>query len=174
LKKTSKFLSYILRHNPGSVDVELDDQGYVEIDELCSKTNINKLDLYQIVENDDKKRFSIKIENNLEYIRANQGHSKVLSIDFLEVKDVDILYHGTPNRNVESIMNSGLKKGNRTHVHLSRDVETAKIVGSRRGEFSILKIDAKKMIDDGLKLYISENNVYLTEFVPKKYISIYC
>ena len=174
MKKTSKFLSYILRHNPGSVDVELDDQGYVEIDELCSKTNINKLDLYQIVENDDKKRFSIKIENNLEYIRANQGHSKVLSIDFLEVKDVDILYHGTPNRNVESIMNSGLKKGNRTHVHLSRDVETAKIVGSRRGEFSILKIDAKKMIDDGLKLYISENNVYLTEFVPKKYISIYC
>jgi RNA:NAD 2'-phosphotransferase (TPT1/KptA family) len=34
----------------------------------------------------------------------------------------------------------------------------------------ILEIDCKRMIDDGYKFYLSENQVYLTKSVPTKYI----
>ena len=61
----------------------------------------------------------------------------------------------------------------RHHVHLSQDLETAKNVGSRKGEFCILKIDAKKMKEDNIKFFISENNVVLTDYIDPKYIIDY-
>jgi putative RNA 2'-phosphotransferase len=82
------------------------------------------------------------------------------------------LYHGTPNRNVDSILKEGINRGNRHHVHLSKDEETAASVGSRRGAFTILKIEALRMRADGHKIYISDNGVYLVDEVPSKYISI--
>jgi putative RNA 2'-phosphotransferase len=55
---------------------------------------------------------------------------------------------------------------------LSKDEETAANVGSRRGAFTILKIEALRMRADGHKIYISDNGVYLVDEVPSKYISI--
>jgi putative RNA 2'-phosphotransferase len=60
---------------------------------------------------------------------------------------------------------------NRHHVHLSKDETTAISVGSRRGKPIVLKINAMKMQDEGFRFYISENGVYLTDIVPKKYIT---
>lgn len=34
----------------------------------------------------------------------------------------------------------------------------------------ILEVNAKKMLEDGLEFYLSENNVYLTNTIDKKYI----
>jgi len=46
------------------------------------------------------------------------------------------------------------------------------VVGSRRGKFEILTIEAMKMRADGYKIYKSENGVYLVDEVPPKYIKI--
>ena len=58
----------------------------------------------------------------------------------------------------------------RLYVHLSKDFETAKKVGARHGECVVLIINAKKMYEDGIKFYISENGVWLTEYVDPRYI----
>ena len=58
---------------------------------------------------------------------------------------------------------------NRLYVHLSKDYETAMKVGVRHGEPVILLIDSKQMKNDGAEFYISENGVWLTDFVDKKY-----
>jgi putative RNA 2'-phosphotransferase len=71
---------------------------------------------------------------------------------------------------VDSILKEGINKGNRHHVHLSKDEETAAAVGARRGTFTILKIEALRMRADGHKVYISDNGVYLVDEVPAKYI----
>jgi putative RNA 2'-phosphotransferase len=103
-------------------------------------------------------------------IRANQGHSTDVKINFEEVKPPTILYHGAPVGVIDAIMKEGLKKMNRHHVHLSPDRETAAKVGSRRGKFEILEIEAMRLRADGHKIYMSANGVYLTDEVPPEYI----
>jgi putative RNA 2'-phosphotransferase len=80
------------------------------------------------------------------------------------------LYHGTVERFIASIMAEGLKKGKRHHVHLSEDVETARI-GARRGKPVILQVDAGKMHGQGFKFFLSANGVWLADSVPAVFLS---
>jgi putative RNA 2'-phosphotransferase len=173
-KKISKSLSYWLRHHPEDIGITITKQGWTNVKELLEKSKEKCLfdfnELKYVVQNNDKKRFSLS--DDLCRIRANQGHSIPVELDLLEVLPPKILYHGTPNVNVDSILKEGLHKGNRHHVHLSKDEETAAKVGARRGSFTILKIEALQMRSDGHKVYISDNGVYLVDEVPSKYISI--
>lgn len=81
------------------------------------------------------------------------------------------MYHGTAQNNIESILEIGIEKRSRQHVHLSQDKETATKVGMRHGKPIILTIKTKEMFDDKIEFYLSENNVWLTDFVDAKYIS---
>jgi putative RNA 2'-phosphotransferase len=83
----------------------------------------------------------------------------------------EVLYHGTVDQFLSSIMSRGLEKRSRQHVHLSPDVETATRVGSRRGKPLILKIDAASMHAAGFRFFCSANGVWLAEHVPPQYIS---
>lgn len=58
----------------------------------------------------------------------------------------------------------------RHHVHLSHDSETALNVGKRRGNPIVLKIDSKRMYNDGFSFFLSDNNVWLTDHIPVTYI----
>jgi len=169
LTKKSKFLSLILRHKPEKANIVLDEEGWVEVNELVKNTLLEWDEIEEIVRTDNKQRYSFN-ENHTE-IRANQGHSlDEVDIKFEKVNPPMYLYHGTPTKNISSILKNGLNKGTRNYLHLSDDVETAEVVGSRRGDFVVLKIMAKLLHFDGHKFYISENGVYLTEFVPPEYI----
>lgn len=171
-KKISKSLSYWLRHHPEDIGIVVSKQGWTDVKTLMEKAS-SKLpfdfnELKYVVQNNDKKRFSLS--EDMCMVRANQGHSIEVELDLLEVLPPKVLYHGTPIRNVESILKDGLHKGNRHHVHLSKDQETAGKVGARRGKFEILEIEALRMRADGYKVYMSDNGVYLVDEVPSKYI----
>ena len=61
----------------------------------------------------------------------------------------------------------------RQYVHLSKDIETATMVGKRRDEEPvILEINTLLMINDGIKFYNGNDDIYLTEFVLPKYITV--
>jgi len=170
-KKISKYLSYILRHRPDSIDLVLDEHGWADMDELISKTKdlvLSKEIIAEVVKSSDKQRFVIK-ENK---IRANQGHSIDIDLDLKPTMPPDVLYHGTATRYVESIMQEGIKSMNRQHVHLSQDIQTAKSIGSRHGKPIVLQIDTHAMYRDGCLFYLSDNGVWLTEFVSVEYIIV--
>ena len=173
LIKTSRYLSKLLRHNPE--DLKMDKKGYVLTTDILDKLNITLEELKYIVDNNDKKRFSFN--EDLSKIRASQGHSLNVDVElerlntkhFLDRK-IEFLYHGTVERNLESISNSGLKKMKRNHVHLSIDEKTASKVGKRYGDdLIILKINWKSLIMEQ-NIYISKNGVYLTDDVDVKHI----
>lgn len=173
-KKISKSLSFWLRHNPEDIGITIGNDGWTDIDELIERAADKGVDftfdeLNEVVKNNDKKRFLINEDETL--IRANQGHSIEIEMKFNEAVPPQILYHGTPVGVVGLIMKEGLSKMNRHHVHLSPDEKTASIVGSRRGEFEILEVEAMRMRADGYKIYMSENGVYLVDEVPAKYIN---
>jgi len=120
------------------------------------------------VKTNNKQRYEYNEDETL--IRARQGHSINVDVNLSESTPPDILYHGTATRFLDSILEKGIVKGNRLHVHLSKDEETATTIGARHGKPYVLKIDAKKMYEDGIKFYLSNNNVWLTDFVDVKYI----
>lgn len=172
-KTVSKFLSLVLRHSPEKIGLKLDENGWADVDELilkCSKKG-QKLDavlLDYVVENNDKKRFAYNEDKTK--IRASQGHSISVELNLNEAEPSEFLYHGTVAKFLENIKKKGLQKMSRQHVHLSKDRETAIKVGGRRGVPQILTVRSGAMYKDGFKFYLSENNVWLTDQVPAKYI----
>lgn len=174
--KIGKFLSYALRHAPEKAGVRIDANGWVFIDDLVNACVRNGYDvdydvILDIVENNDKQRYSISICGNK--IRANQGHSINVDVELKEVVPPDILFHGTAKKFVSSILEQGLMPKSRLYVHLSSDQETATKVGQRHGVPVILKINTGAMHRDNVKFYVSDNNVWLVKTVDKKYIEIF-
>lgn len=172
-KKISKFLSLILRHQPETINLTLDGSGWADVGELREKCAKHKIDftledLDEVVETNDKKRFIFNEDKTK--IRANQGHSIDIDLALEPQQPPEFLYHGTARSNVDSIVEKGIERRNRQHVHLSLDKETATKVGMRHGKPVILTIRTGKMFDDGVLFYLSENKVWLTDFVDAKYI----
>jgi len=169
IKKVSKFLSLLLRHKPETIGLKLDKNGWADIDELIEKSKKIKLTralIDEVVADNDKQRFIIEGDK----IRANQGHSIKVDMEFKAVTPPDTLFHGTATRFLESIMETGLSKQKRQHVHLSKNIETATAVGKRHGKVVILEVDAKNMSEEGYEFYLSENGVWLTDNVPVNYL----
>lgn len=165
----SKQLAYILRHRPEKFNIKLTKEGWANIPDILIAINISKLELVDLVNNDNKQRYAIKGNQ----IRANQGHSIPVKLNFKIDNNISKLYHGTAISNKTKILKQGLKPMNRNFVHLSKDIETANIVGKRHGKPIIFEIDAQTMIKKGFNFKISENKVYLIEeHIPSKYLSL--
>ncbi len=171
----SKFLSFVLRHQPEAIGITLDVEGWVEIQELiAAAANTGKkfdLDLIQaVLTTSDKKRFAIS-EDGLR-IRAVQGHStESVDINYVEKVPPEFLYHGTATRFMESISRDGLLPGLRQYVHLSQDEKTALAVGQRHGKPIVLKIKALLMHEQGFSFFQAENGVWLVKTVPTTFIT---
>jgi putative RNA 2'-phosphotransferase len=170
----SKYLAKYLRHAPHELGLTLQPGGWVPVDDLLAAADnhgfpITYDELVECVETNDKRRFAFDGTGDL--IRANQGHSVEVDLQLEEREPPEVLYHGTVERFLPSILAEGLDKGRRHHVHLSKDVETARKVGARRGRPVILTVEAGRMRRDGHTFFLSANGVWLTDAVPPGYLT---
>jgi putative RNA 2'-phosphotransferase len=168
---TSRFLAYVLRHNPAAIGASLDEAGWISIDTLLAAAaehghRISRDALIQLTNSPGKRRFEIRKNK----IRAAQGHSIPIDLQLSPCQPPARLYHGTVERYLPQIMADGLKPGQRNHVHLSPDPATAATVGARRGRPVILVIDAAGMHNQGHQFYRASNGVWLTTHVPPQWI----
>ncbi|RYY54605.1 MAG: RNA 2'-phosphotransferase [Chitinophagaceae bacterium] len=173
IKRFSKFLSLVLRHQPGLIGIHPDARGWVEVKALLdafaahgSPLSPDQLD--HIVHTNTKKRFAFDTDRTM--IRASQGHSIPVDLDLPVRIPPSQLYHGTAVQNIAPIRAGGLQPRERTHVHLSDNPATAREVGARHGKPVVLEIDTAAMVADGFTFFISENNVWLSAMVPARYI----
>lgn len=171
--KISKYLSKHLRHTPEEIGLTLAPGGWVTVDDLLTACAENQLpitreELQIVVDTSEKKRFSFDATGTL--IRANQGHSVEIDLQLEPVTPPDVLYHGTGQTSVESILQNGLCKMSRHHVHLTLDMATAKAVGTRHGKPVIFAVDAAAMHKAGYTFYCSDNGVWLVDHVPPEYL----
>lgn len=172
-KQLSKFLSYLLRHKPETLQLNMDQQGWVDLEELLEKMQasgkkVSHDDILEVVATDNKQRY--KIDRARNKIRANQGHSINIDLSLKAQSPPPTLFHGTAERNISAIKIHGLKKMKRQHVHLSELKETARSVGQRYGKPIILEIDCVRMQEAGMNFFKSENGVWLCDQVPAEYI----
>lgn len=169
--RVSKMLSLTLRHDPGHVGVQLDGGGWVDIDVLLEAfarhgMTVSREELHDIVEQSDKQRFAITNHR----IRANQGHSIDVDLGLEPALPPDLLFHGTAESSVDSILTTGINPGLRRQVHLSPDVETARKVGARHGRPVVLTVCAGAMAQAGLEFFRSANGVWLVDEVPATFV----
>lgn len=164
--KLSKQVAHALRHTPEEYGLELDANGWCSTGKLMSALKISRADLDCVVENNEKKRFTFSPDKKK--IRAAQGHSVEVDLK-LEKKDPpSVLYHGTITENLSSILKDGIVSGKRQYVHLSSDMETATVVGSRHGKsVVILTINTSGEMD----FYQADNGVWLARHIPPEMIA---
>jgi putative RNA 2'-phosphotransferase len=171
--RASKFLSLVLRHQPEVLGLTLDPGGWIGVEVLLEALRSHgrpllREDLRRIIDEDAKARYAWDVERDR--VRAQQGHSVEVDLGLTRAEPPPLLFHGTPDRNVEAILRDGLRRGARHHVHLSVDRATAAQVGGRRGSYTVLVVDAGRMHWDGLVFYRSANGVWLTDAVPSRYL----
>ena len=175
-KEISKYLSLILRHKPELIGLELDTEGWCNLDTLIEKSKktqkipLDRETVKLIVKDSDKKRFQIS-DNGL-HIRAVQGHSTdTVNRALQRLVPPLYLYHGTAQRFTPSIRGQGLTPKDRQYVQLTENKETALSVGMRYGKPKLLVIDALQMHNNGFEFFQSENNVWLLKHIPVKFIT---
>ncbi len=173
--RLGKFISLVLRHNPQTIGISLDEQGWADVGQLIEAMqragkNIDQTILERIVAENEKQRYAFN-ENHTK-IRANQGHSISVDLHLEPKQPPKLLYHGTATRFLKSIQKQGLKKMTRQYVHLSDEKQTALSVGQRHGSPVVLKVYAHKMYQKGYRFYLSQNHVWLCEEVPWAYLEI--
>jgi putative RNA 2'-phosphotransferase len=155
-KKVSKLISYWLRHAPESAGLTLDRQGWTSTAELIKALSDRRLianvaELQALATRTDKIRWEFSKDGSR--VRATHGHSAEVALD--EAKRATppaILYHGTPERAVGSILQEGLRPMSRKAVHL--------------------KIDSEAMHKAEQAFYQTSKGVWLTEMVPPQYITV--
>ncbi|HCN44343.1 MAG TPA: RNA 2'-phosphotransferase [Pseudomonas sp.] len=174
-EETSKFLSYVLRHEPQAIGIQLDSQGWVEIDALIHGAArhgrlLQRDDILETVASNEKQRFAVSADGSR--IRASQGHSTMsVAIEHEAKEPPALLYHGTASRFLDSIRLGGLIAGSRHHVHLSHEQHTAIDVGRRHGSPAVLEVDAAGMYRQGFRFFQADNGVWLTEQVPVEFLT---
>ena len=165
--RRGKRLAFLLRHDK---NYQFDEHGWREVSDLITNHGYTMDELKEIVATNNKQRF--EFSEDMTRIRARQGHSVHVDVELEEKMPPNTLYHGTAKTVLDSIMEKGIIKGNRLYVHLSSTKETATNVGKRHGEPVVLVIDAKKMVEDGYRFFLSRNGVWLTDYVDSTYIRL--
>jgi putative RNA 2'-phosphotransferase len=171
--RTSKFLSLVLRHEPQRVGITLDSAGWVSVVELLNAVNKSGValtgeQLEHIVATSDKKRFAFSDDG--QRIRASQGHSLAVDLEYEPQTPPELLFHGTATRFLDSIRQRGLQKMGRHDVHLSADSTKTAQVGGRHGKPVTLTIRAGAMHRAKHAFRCSANGVWLVEQVPVEFI----
>ena len=173
LTRISKFLSLHLRHQPQALGLELEEGGWVSVEQLLAGAArrgmpLTREQLQEVVSGNDKQRFAFDAAGTR--IRAQQGHSVEVDLQLVPATPPAVLYHGTVAAALPAIREQGLQKMQRHHVHLSADEATARRVGQRRGQPVILAVDAAAMARQGIVFYESGNGVWLVEQVAPEFL----
>ncbi|REK10813.1 MAG: RNA 2'-phosphotransferase [Planctomycetota bacterium] len=171
----SKMVSHALRHEPWLYELELDDEGWIPVEELVESlrregpewSRLTAADIARMIDRASKQRHEIRKGR----IRALYGHSQPGKFAKTPGEPPDVLYYGTGPARLPSIRNSGLLPMGRQYVHLSVDEATALRVGRRKaGNPSILKILASEAHAGGVKFYSGNETIWLADGVPAKFI----
>lgn len=171
--KTSKFLSLVLRHRPERIGLELDEAGWVGVDELLAacaahSRTLTRAELDHVVATNNKRRFAYSADGRR--IRASQGHTVPVDLGLAPAVPPAVLFHGTAAATLPLILLDGLLPMARQDVHLSADRETAVRVGSRHGRPVVLAVDAAGLTAAGQVFRVSDNGVWLTGPVAPRWL----
>lgn len=177
IAQLSKSISHALRHEPWLYELELDDEGWVGVEDLLLRLRTEKTEwrdlnepaIVEMIVKSTKQRHELKNGK----IRALYGHSTLKKLLKETAVPPEILYHGTSSEVSAVIVNEGLKPMHRQYVHLSVDIGTAKQVGHRKSpKPKLFLVKANEAFANGIAFYSGNEYVWLADYIPPKYIEV--
>jgi len=170
--RISKMLSLMLRHRPEEFDIEVDRYGFADVQDVLAAMQeeygaIEMADIEAVVYDSGKQRFEI-VEGR---IRARYGHSFPMELGIAPAEPPEFLYKGFDAREVNLVLQEGLKPTDRQYVHLSFDAEVAAQLGSgrRRVPAAVVRVEAVRAHQAGVVFYDCGPTVLTTE-VPADFL----
>ncbi len=166
--RVSKLLSLLLRHRPDEFGVEVDRHGFADLEAVLSAlqerdADLQMGDIESVVHDSEKQRFEI-VEGR---IRARYGHSFEIDLGIDPVEPPEYLYKGVDPREVDQVLEEGLKPVDRQYVHLSFEADVAARLGGRRGERSaVIRIEAQRAHRADVPFYDCGPTVLTPEVPP--------
>ena len=173
----SRYISVILRHRAQDFGLEMDSDGFVDLEGLWALVTGRYGDQYDLDDlqkviagdADGKKRFEI-VEGR---IRALYGHSRVGAVTYPPAEPPEYLYHGTSPHLLGVIHKQGLRPMKRQYVHLSTTIKRAREVGVRQAKWPmVLKIRARQAAAAGVVFHHPEELHWLAKAIPPEFIEL--
>jgi len=173
-----RIITGILRHKPERYHIEINQNGYVNIDELVQEIRYNykrfhflgPSHIYAIVLTDSKGRY--QLSDNRRYLRATYGHTIEVDLSDLPTDEIpEVLYYPTNSEEFEIFKENGILPSDRRWIHLSSAKEKAYIAGLHHYDSPlIVPINTATMREKGESLYRAGQGVYICKFVPPESI----
>lgn len=176
LNKLSRVMSHALRHEPWLYELELDDEGWTNVEALLAAlrqespawSTLSERDLLDVIAGSSKQRHEMTAGR----IRALYGHSLPGKLHRTAAEPPDQLFHGTAPDAVVQILENGLLPMGRQYVHLSVDRAMADAVGGRKARSPvILTVRARDAWAAGVPFYAGNDKVWLADHVPATFLA---
>lgn len=168
VKRSSKTLSWLLRHGAEEARLAMDPAGWVAVADVLAHLRIDRRTLEAVVAENDKRRLELVGER----VRACQGHSREgvpVTLEALEASwrpyaGGPRVWHGTALEALTGIGARGIEPSARTHVHLAEALDSR--VGKRAKVQVMLAVSVERMTELSAPLFVAPNGVILTRRVP--------
>jgi putative RNA 2'-phosphotransferase len=177
--EVARYLVSILREFAIPLGLPVDSFGYVDVDLILSNLrnrfpSVDKEHIKEIVEKDAQNRFELRSD----CIRARTGHRFPVSVPSEPIQPPEFLFHGTSPEAATKILESGISRMGKAHVHLSTTCERAKRIGYRKTAHPvILRVKAKEAYERGIHFWRSgqrapDGEVFLSDDIPAVFVTI--
>ena len=170
-ERFSRWMAYVLRHNPGRYGLQPDRHGYIDLAAflLIAQRRYPALTPEQVrgLVDTSSSRFEIAGSR----LRARYGHSIDVEPPGPAVEPPAHLYHGTEAAHLPAILQRGLLPVDRRMIHLSETIEDALSVARRKTDQpAVLRILAHQAYAQGISFY-REGKVFLAREIPPAFLA---
>jgi len=173
IERITRSLAYMLRHQPEQFDLELDEYGFAELEDVVQALNER---LGESVEDDDV-RDAVTAGDRVRYEIAN-GRIRALYGHSIEVKPGEpskppaLLYVGVSRADAERAQRYGLRAGRRRFLHLALTPEDALETGRRSArDYVVITVNALEAWEDGINFY-DRKSLFLSDPIPTHFLEL--
>jgi putative RNA 2'-phosphotransferase len=175
LRALSRVVTLALRHEPEALGLQLDRQGWVDVDALLAAlrahdpqwATLGPADLQTLVDATDKPRHEI-VDGRM---RSLYGHSHAQTLVLPPALPPARLYHGTSAAAAAAILAEGLVPKGRQFAHLSADRAWARAIAYRKStQPALLQVRADDAHAAGVVFHNSGGHVWLSGRIDPRFI----
>lgn len=172
-ERISRFLTFLLRHQPREYPLVFDKRGFVDWRDLVEIVQerfyeVTEEEIRAVVTDSEKQRFELKDDK----VRATYGHSFPIDLESEAAEPPERLYYGAARDLARSMTRNGLRPRDRKYIHLSVSVQDAESVARRHDPApAVIVVSAQAAHAEGVRFYRA-GPLFLAEHVPAKFLSL--
>ncbi len=173
IERITRSLAYMLRHQPEEFDLEVDEFGFAEMEDVVRALNerlgesVDDEDVHTAVTAGDRQRYEIEGSR----IRALYGHS--IDVQPGEPsKPPQELFVGVSRGDADRAQRYGLRAGRRRFLHLALTPEDAIESGRRAAhDYAIITVHSVDAWEEGINFY-DRKSLFLSDPIPTDFLDV--